>query len=203
MTTGRKRDENTMKLVKRRPRPELPHWYKNVRWRTSLEPSDADRIPDRDFWKELKYINEDNDRRNRTEEDKLKVANAVSSQLRLGESVKEEVERIAKLIDGRRFNHLGGLEALVIGVVAFAVNRNRERLMGDEFAFEDRMGADKQFRDMAERLGVDRVEATQEVRKVMRERENPTVATGTDAENTGSPLQSMDVGHSFPTGTAP
>jgi len=163
------RDSNTMKLIERRPRPDLPRWYKVTdvgtnRTYIGMEGRSEDEWW---FWKEMDYLNEDKGRIDYTRKDKKNVVDAICSQFRLTKSMKEHVIQTAVELDGRKFNYTGGLRALAIGTIAYFINQRRQAQ--PDFEYENRIENDEGFRQFAEKLDVDMYEAVSAVKKAMNE----------------------------------
>lgn len=119
------KDENT----------EQYNWRNRGDKRTTFYASDADKhgfneeLFDR-LWRyhvELDVIRgEDNvfeGSDNRGERDKRRLVENFSQQLEISESIQESAVAIALDADGRRFNKVGGLEAICLGSIVLAQNR--------------------------------------------------------------------------------
>jgi hypothetical protein len=59
----------------------------------------------------------------RQERDKRYVIDSLNSELEVSDTIKEQAIAIALSADGRRFNKVGGLEALCLGAIVLAQNR--------------------------------------------------------------------------------
>jgi hypothetical protein len=73
-------------------------------------------VPDR------KYYGTDN----RGEKDKKAVVEAYAGQLEVPKHVYTRAKSIAKCVDGRRFNRIGGIRAIALGAIVIAQNEQLE-----------------------------------------------------------------------------
>lgn len=155
----RTRNPNTLKLVKNRPRPELPRWYDVEDAGTNMTYFSMKDAPDYEgmFWEELNYYQEDKDRINQELKDKVNVTDAVCSQLRLNDRIREKAKELVRDVDGRKMNDIGGLRAVAMGAIAYADNTVRQRI--SDFEYGDRIQNEEEFRRLGEKLGVEVTEA--------------------------------------------
>jgi len=146
----------------------MPRWYEIGGNGSHIKEKDI-KGPESEFWEEISDANEDTFRRDRTEEDKVKVAGTLASKLRLGEHQKEAVVNFAERLDAREVGCYGGIRALALGIIAIVVNRRRQQKV-DGFEYEDRIQNDEEFVELAESVDVskeDLIESTKKVKQMI------------------------------------
>jgi len=170
------RDSNTMELIEKRPRPELPRWYRvtDVGTNKTYIGKDGRSEKEKKFWEEMDYLNEDKGRLDRTRKDKRSVVSSLCSRLRLGKRMKEHIVETADRINAKKVNYVGGIRAVAIGTIAYFVNQRRQRQPG--FKYEDRIENDEEFNQLAERLDVEMYDAISGVQRAINEGTPPVSA---------------------------
>lgn len=158
------RGHNTMKLAKNRTRPELPEWYEVGGSRSYIDFGSCNLGRESDFWRELKWLDNDRGRVDRTKEDKVKVAESVASSLKLKTHEKEKIRRRVRSLNGKEVGWYGGIRALALGVIAYVVNNRRVKQEG--FGLKDRIQYDEEFIQLSEKIGVSEREMHEARKKV-------------------------------------
>ena len=150
-------------------RPENRHAARG-RQRTTFHASEAeDSEKFRRLWKHQHgYYSDDTGKR--AAQDKVRVAEALSDTLRLSDALKTDVKRLVRKCDGRAFNRIGGLEAVVLGAIAVAQNDTIERPedYGDRIqvrTYDHHDGDAPLFKALAEKHGVDWRKAIRKVKE--------------------------------------
>jgi hypothetical protein len=158
------RGHNTMKLAKNRTRPELPEWYGRAESQSYIDVGSCNLGRESDFWEEVKWLDSDRGRANRTQNDKVNVAEAVASRLKLKNHEIEEIRRRARNLNAQEVGCYGGIRALALGVIAYVVNKRREER--GNFKLEDRIQNEEEFIQLSENIGVSEDELCETSKKV-------------------------------------
>jgi len=97
----------------------------------------------------------------RTHMDKIRLTQALADHLALSRNQRGRVVAIAANLDGRRFNRIGGLNALALGAIGY---------VGDQDAddFDDRIVGRDQFTQLCEQLDADGREACSKIKDICR-----------------------------------
>lgn len=98
----------------------------------------------------------------RTYRDKINLSKALASNLGLASHQKDRVVRIVANLDGRRFNQIGGVEALALGAIAYVRDKDAKDL-------DDRILGSEEFEAVCDQHNVDGWDACRKVKELYSE----------------------------------
>jgi len=125
----------------------------------------ADSAGDTDKWDRLwqhqhEWYSDDTGRR--AHQDKIHLSQALADTLHLSDFQKRRVVNIVTTINGRRFNQIGGIEALALGAIAYIGEVGAEEI-------DDRIVGSEPFREICDMHDVDGWDACKKVKDIWKE----------------------------------
>lgn len=136
--------------------------------RTKFHARDAD---DKKKWKRFwmhqhGWVNDHTGRR--TYRDKICRSEALSDAFGLSDYQKARVIRIVGTTNGRRFNQIGGVDALALGAISYVVEQDIESTED----FDRRIVGSDQFKQICDQHDVDGWDACRKMKEIQREIRN-------------------------------
>lgn len=131
--------------------------------RTTFPAREAEDTEKWDRLWELQHQWDSDDTGRRTFRDKLNISKALANALGLSGHQKDRVIGIVINTTGRRFNQIGGVEALALGAIAYVGEQDAEDI-------DDRILGSEEFEEICDQHGVDGWAACRKVKEIYREK---------------------------------